>query len=203
MEWNQFILRVRQQLETANFSGDFPKEHPLTRAIALGLRPLFAESFGVSDEQDLHYHVVYRDGDEDEDRKAWTLIQKVKWVNVLGMDFVPDVLVIRGRLRTATDDPISVLPIEVKLAKQRAFSAEFARAVGQCLVYSVRYQPSILFVGVQPGVIYGTRGLRNVTAANETVEDRKFRERLEQHGIALIFRDVGAPTDGTRSTTPV
>src|SRR4051794_15646932 len=127
MKWNDFAVRVREVLTAADSryidcGRAFPNEHALTREIALGLRKLFSESFGVHQRSDLPYHVVYRNGDDRADRDAWRLIKRVKWVNVRGLNFVPDVLVLQHRMTSDTDDPGHVLPIEVKLVKQRACS---------------------------------------------------------------------------------
>lgn len=181
MDWNEFVARVTKELCTdsgyINFRVPFAKEQDLTREIAHGLRRLFSECF--PDATDLHDRVVCRKGDEPEDRRAWKGSQRYKWVNVHGLNFVPDVL-----LRGSLNDFSRVLPIEIKLVARASCSGEFARGIGQSLIYSVRYSPVILFVGVKAGVTASTFDVR-------TDEEKKLRGTLWSNGVTVIFRDVG------------
>lgn len=121
VQWAEFVKRVRKQLETGDDmyrhhgQKPFDDEHALTRAVALSLRDLFSQSFGVPlKSKEIHHHVVYREGDDPEDHLAWTEAIPYKWVFVQGMSFVPDVLV-RQSLdeRGLADRRQGIPPIEV------------------------------------------------------------------------------------------
>jgi len=156
-------------------------------------------SFPDTPKGDLPYHVVYRKGSTPEDRAAWNLVQKHKWIQVHGLDFVPDVVMFRHRVRTKHEDidPSTVLPVEIKLVKKASCSSELARGVGQCLAYNTRYPNSILFVGVNPGVYrshdVGERGLRRMSETENGGNEQKFAEMLLKQQVRLILREVGTP----------
>ncbi len=188
-DWESFVASVEHHLRhVLELSGSaLDNEHDLVERIALDLRErLF---YAVSPEEH-PYHVVYRDGRTEDDRKAWRLAKKVKWLRLHGLDFVPDVIISRQSVRTLTaGDDKTILPIEVKLVKKASCSNEIARGVGQCLAYNTRYPQSILFVGVNPGSYGRKRGLQ--PTAKDGDDEKKFNARLRQQGVALIFRDVG------------
>jgi hypothetical protein len=187
MTWTDFVKKVQNELRTGEKFFDlnvpFEQEHLLTRTIVVGLRTLFADSYDVrGNPAKLHYHVVYRNGDVEEDRQAWNSVRSEKWIQMHGVRYVPDILV-RRRLDTSTD----ILPIEVKYIKKTASTQALATALGQSLVYSVRYPQSIAFVGVKRSIEWGRYRLNLSTQANEAALHKK----LEQNGICLILREVG------------
>jgi len=106
MEWTAFNAHVAdylkhgriQKIDGANPSGS---EQALTEVVARSLRDLFQRSFPDTPQGDLPYHVVYRKGSTPEDRASWNLVQKHKWIEVHGLDFVPDVVVFRHLNRCA------------------------------------------------------------------------------------------------------
>ena len=163
----------------------FDNESALTMTIAKGLRGLFKKSYPVSSSSSIHQHVVYRDGDEKEDKLAWNASIPDKWIGVHGLRFVPDVLI-----RRTLNQPKDVLPIEIKLVKKLACSQAIATAIGQCVAYVGKYPRSILFVGVQRGLVKkGKFGLTDLLG--KSGDEANLRCRLEKIGICLIFREVG------------
>ena len=175
--WRTFLDRVREDLSTVDLAGPFDKEHELTKAIALRVRSVFAKENGIPyDSLQLHHHVVYRNGDVEEDHKAWHAAQRDKWIALYGLNFVPDVMI-----RTLDDSP-QILPIEVKLVRDEAWSSDLSKAIGQSLIYSLAYRQSIAFIGVQ-------RSLK-VNLAGQP-DDKRLTSALEGLGISLILREVG------------
>ena len=100
MQWDNFVNKVQNELSAGNnffdFDVPFEEEHQLTRATALGLRKLFAYSYNIANSTELHYHVVYRKGDTDQDRQAWNSVRSNKWILIHGVRFVPDILIRRS-----------------------------------------------------------------------------------------------------------
>lgn len=187
MKWADFVSKVQNELKTGNrffnFNIPFEEEHMLTREIALGLRKLFADSYNVkANSTKLYHHVVYRQGDVDQDRQAWKSVRSDKWILVHGVRYVPDILV-----RRTLDTSTNILPIEIKYVKKTASTQAIATAIGQSLVYSVIYPKSIVFVGVKQSIKWGRYKLNLSAQANEETLHRK----LEQNGISLILREVG------------
>ncbi len=170
----------------------FAREQDLTRAIAVGLRRLFVDFYGPASLSDIHHHVVYRQGDDERDHRAWTAAKPDKWITVHGLNFVPDVL-IRRTLNPVTD----VLPIEIKLVTTLACSQDVATAVGQALAYSVKYPQSIAFVGVRRGLTDGTHALTN--KAGQSRNEATLHRRLRGLGVSLLFREVDVVAGGSRT----
>lgn len=197
-DWSEFIERVEVELRTGaggfvSLGMPFKREQSLTRAIALGLRELFIAFYGSESAAEVHRHVVYREGDTLEDRKAWKAAQPEKWIRLHGLNFVPDVL-IRPNL-----DPVSdVLPIEVKLVTRLACSQDVATAIGQAVAYSVRYPRSLVFIGVQHGVADEDHPLTNETSHSSG--EGVLRDKLRDLGITLILRRVSTGGVGSTAT---
>ncbi len=187
MKWVDFVSKVQNELSTGKrffeFDVPFEEEHLLTRAIALGLRRLFADSYSIlANSAELHHHVVYRKGDAEEDKKAWNSVRPQKWIQVHGVRFVPDILI-----RRTVDISTDILPIEVKFVKKTASTQAIATAIGQSLIYSVRYPQSIVFVGLKRSIKWGRHKLNLSSQTNEEMLHRK----LDQNGISFILREVG------------
>jgi hypothetical protein len=183
------VERVRSTLSGDNahidFSAPFVSEQALTEAIALGLRRVFSESFGVpATSPDLCHYVVYRKGGTEEDKVAWHKAQPDKWIVVQGRNFVPDVLI-----RRPLENPTEFLPIEAKLLKRQGYSQGLATAIGQSLIYRTRYPQSIMFVGVTRGAIECANGIVDFESC--TKEDKALRKTLKNAGVSLIIRPVG------------
>lgn len=190
MQWSQFESDVRSALvgESGHIdlSVPFEDEHALTEAIALGLRRLFSESFGIpADSNNLCHCVAYRKGKTAEDRRAWKLARKFKWIEIQGRNFVPDVLI-----RDDMENPKEFLPIEIKLLENEGYSQGLATAIGQSLVYRTKYPHSIAFVGVTPRAVRAD-GLVDFASDSKYVGDNLLRKTLEAAGVSLVIRQVG------------
>jgi hypothetical protein len=195
--WPAFVRRVQNELSTSkrgflNLDVPFAREQDLTRVIALGLRSLFIDFYGLASSPDVHHHVVYRQGDEHKDRGAWTAAKPDKWITVHGLNFVPDVL-IRRTLNPVTD----VLPIEIKLITKVACSQDVATAVGQAFAHSIKHPQSIAFVGVRRGLIDATHPLTN--RAGHSRNEAILHRRLQGHGVSLLIREVDVAPRGSRT----
>ena len=191
IQWTDFVQQVEDELSTGNrghliLDEFFAKERDLTKAIVHGLRRLFKEAYPDSHslKTSIYHHVVARQGDDPEDRRAWTDALPDKWIRVYGVTFVPDIL-IRPTLNPVTE----VLPIEIKFVRKPAASQAVATAIGQAFAYRTRYPRSIVFVGVQRGLMKGTSGITNLSA--QSGDEATLRRTLEENGIRLIFREVG------------
>src|SRR4051812_11421892 len=96
--WSAFIEHVEDELRTSrcgflDLDGVFGREQSLTQEIALGLRKLFIDFYGADTAAQIHHHVVYRQGVTPNDRKAWKAAKRDKWINLHGLNFVPDILI--------------------------------------------------------------------------------------------------------------
>ena len=147
IQWTDFVQQVEDELSTGNrghliLDESFAKERDLTKAIVHGLRRLFKEAYPDSHslKTSIYHHVVARQGDDPEDRRAWTDALPDKWIRVYGVTFVPDIL-IRPTLNPVT----KVLPIEIKFVRKPAASQAVATAIGQAFAYRTRYPRSIVF----------------------------------------------------------
>jgi hypothetical protein len=187
MEWNDFINKISFELSKGNdyfnFSEPSDDEHDLVKKMVLGLRRLIAESYGIShDSKKLHYHVVYRQGDNEEDKLAWNKIKDNKWIFFHDVRFVPDIMIF-----SHLEKPQSILPIEVKLIKNAGTAQAIATSIGQSLIYSSVYPESISFVGIKHSISWG----RKYKLIPESVaNDKMLHEKLLKNGIHLILRNV-------------
>jgi hypothetical protein len=156
-----------------------------------GTARLFTRFYGKA-VSDIHHHVVFREGATSQDRQAWNAAKRDKWINVYGVNFVPDVLI-----RPTLDPVEQMLPIEVKLVTAPACSQSIATAIGQAIGYSVVCPRSIIFVGVHCGLTRTDHPLRRHP---EQPTGSSLRQRLAQWGISLIVRPVqSARRDAARS----
>jgi hypothetical protein len=185
LEWSTFVTQVRDELATGtrylNFDKPSESEQELTRTIGKALRSLFLASYIPS--ASVHHHVVFRQGVDIEDQEAWTAAKPDKWIMLHGLRFVPDVLIRRTLLPT-----MDVLPVEIKLVTNLACSQAIATAIGQCFAYSIKHPHSILFVGIQRGLLRGRYGLVNVLG--QAGDEAVLLRRLADNGINLVFREV-------------
>jgi len=190
MKWNQFIELICSELQhgdkLADFGVAFEDEHSLTRAISLGIRDLFTDTFrNQFDPSMISHHVVYRQGDTPQDKEAWNRSQSDKWIRFHGVRFVPDIL-IRRQLNNVED----ILPVEVKFIKKSGAAQGVATAIGQAMIYGMRYPRTIVFIGIDGGVRSAKYNLEETAG----VEEKQFNERLEQRGIHFILRKIGPLT---------
>jgi hypothetical protein len=93
MDWQEFVNKCHNTLKSESryfdFEASFDKEHDLTEYLVLGLRRLFADCFGLSPaDKELHYRVVYRNGDNPLDKTAWNESKVSKWILYHGVRFV-------------------------------------------------------------------------------------------------------------------
>ena len=102
------------------------------------------------------------------------------------MRFVPDVLI-----RPTLDPVTEVLPIEIKFVQEASSASQcVATAIGQGFAYTVRYPRAIVFIGLQRGLTKGKYGLADLSGRAD--DERKLRRSLEENGVHLIMREVGA-----------
>ena len=186
MKWIGFVNRVYAELKNESrffdFNQAFEKEQQLTRVMALGLRKLFAESYNLPvNSEALPYHVLYRQGDTQTDKLAWTQSKLDKWISFHGVRFVPDIL-IRRRL----DDPDDIYPIEIKLIKKPGAGQSVATSIGQALIYSSRYPEALVFIGIKRSIKCGRYKLRSVISG----EDELLYQRLSENNVRLIMKEV-------------
>jgi len=187
MKWDDFVNKACFELsdgnEYFNFDGQFEKEQDLTQTIVFGLRKLFAISYGIkNDSKDLYHHIVYRQGDSDEDNIAWKKIKNDKWIFFHGARFVPDILMFRE-----TDNSKYILPVEVKLITKPGSAQGIATSIGQTYIYNSRYPESISFVGIKRSIKWGKYKLVSTIKPS----DKILHDTLLNNKIRLIMRDVG------------
>ena len=86
MLWADFVQRVQDELATGalgylSLHEPFSKERELTKSVVRGLRDLFVNSYGPSPgSSSIHHHMIARQGDDLEDRAAWTAAVRDKWI---------------------------------------------------------------------------------------------------------------------------
>lgn len=187
MEWSDFANHVYHELGKGNalfnFHQPFQKEQELTRQLGIGLRKLFAESYGLPVTYDaLSYHVIFRDGDTQKDKDAWKKSKSDKWIPFHGVRFVPDFLIRRN-----INDPNDILPIEVKLIKNAGSGQGIATAIGQSLIYCSRYPQSIIFIGITKP----SRKRKYSLSLQRDHSENIIYERLHENGVRMILREVG------------
>lgn len=187
MKWIDFVNRVYSELQNGSrlfdFTQTFEREQQLTREMALGLRKFFVESYDLQiTSEALPYHVLYRQGDTPIDKLAWSQSQTDKWISFHGVRFVPDILI-----RRSLDDPNDILPIEVKLIKNNGSGQGIATAIGQSLIYSIKYPQSIVFIGIIPSTERSKYQL-NIQRQNS---EEIFYKKLQGIGTRMILRELG------------
>ena len=186
-EWDDFVADALDWMRDAPIrdeAGGFSDEEALTLYLATGLREVFRGHFGLTSRSvSLCDHVVFRNGPTPEDQRAWTACIENKRIPVHGIDYVPDILI-----RLAPGQQRPVLPLEVKLIKNKKKAArgpEFARALGQGLIYAAYYERAVVFVGVQTEDCIKKPFVVAPGALGE-----KLANRMEAEGVTVIVRDV-------------
>ncbi len=185
MEWVDFVNQVYFELKQGktlfSFGRPLEKEQDLTKEIVKGLRKFVIDNQSVQFKE-LPYYVLSRQGETPEERLAWNQCQSEKWILFHGVRFVPDILI-----RRTLDDTENILPIEVKLIKDAGSGQGIATAIGQSLIYGVRYPQTIMFVGIKRSIKWGKYQL---SPLSRPVDIEVYR-RLGSIGIRLVLREVG------------
>lgn len=188
LAWTEFVRRVQDELSADNscidFHASFESEHALNEHIVMGLRDLFRAHYPL--ERTIHDHVLYRNGREAEDRRAWHDALPRKYVVLHGLRFVPDVLI----QRSFTEGCRDVLPVDIKLLTKPSCSQPLATAIGQSLIYSLHHSRAILFVAVNRGVMGRRRGISDDLGRSGVFG--LLKQRLQSTEVCLILREVGA-----------
>jgi hypothetical protein len=182
MIWQEFLDKCYKTLKSESryfeFEVSFDKEHDLTEYLVLGLRRLFADSFGLSPvDKELHYRVVYRNGDSHLDKLAWNESKISKWILYHGVRFVPDILVFKNE---------NVLPVEVKLIKKPGTAQAIATSIGQAIIYSSTYPQAFVFIGIKRSIKWRRYKLRSAI----TKQDELLYKRLSENNVRLVMREV-------------
>jgi hypothetical protein len=182
MDWQEFVNKCHNTLKSESryfdFEASFDKEHDLTEYLVLGLRRLFADCFGLSPaDKELHYRVVYRNGDNPLDKTAWNESKVSKWILYHGVRFVPDILVFSDE---------NVLPIEVKLIKKPGTAQAIATSIGQAIIYSSTFPQALVFIGIKRSIKWGRYKLRSAISK----KDELLYQRLSENNVRLLMREV-------------
>jgi len=193
MKWPRFIDTLYTDLENGRAFNDFRQsinsEQDLTEIIALKIRKLYAQHYGVPDNSKILFeHVTFRNRPTEHDRKAYRKAKENRWVFFHDVFYAPDILI------QGLDSDSNILPVEVKLIKggKQSPSQSIATAIGQGLIYTTKYPQSIVFSGVLRSSQWGRYKFR--TEANEI--ENNFYNQLKNMNVKVILREVGLTKQG-------